>query len=177
MLTGRTRLLLSAFTLTLAATLYSGDVSAPIRGFDSASQATELKWEEAARAVPAIHERLLAQGCTVPIVGDFHFNGHKLLAQVPECAQALAKYRINPGNVGQGSRRDEQFSQMIEAACRFGKPVRIGVNWGSLDPALARRMMDDNAKLAQPLDASEVIREALIVSALDSAAPYPNGRG
>jgi len=125
---------------------------------------------EAARGVPAIHERLLAQGCNVPIVGDFHFNGHKLLAQVPECAQALAKYRINPGNVGAGSRRDEQFSQMIEAACRYGKPVRIGVNWGSLDPALARRMMDDNAKLAQPLEAAEVIREALIVSALDSAA-------
>jgi len=125
---------------------------------------------EAARAVPAIHERLAAQGCRVPIVGDFHFNGHKLLAQVPECAQALAKYRINPGNVGAGSRRDEQFSQMIETACRHGKPVRIGVNWGSLDPALARRMMDDNAKLAQPLEAAEVIREALIVSALDSAA-------
>lgn len=124
---------------------------------------------EAARAVPAIYERLVAQGCHVPIVGDFHFNGHKLLAQVPECGQVLAKYRINPGNVGQGSKRDEQFSQMIETACRYGKPVRIGVNWGSLDPALARRMMDDNGKLAQPLDASEVIREALIVSALDSA--------
>jgi len=125
---------------------------------------------EAARAVPVICERLTAQGCHVPIVGDFHFNGHKLLAQIPECAQALAKYRINPGNVGQGSKRDEQFSQMIETACRYGKSVRIGVNWGSLDPALARRMMDDNAKLAQPREASEVIREALIVSALDSAA-------
>jgi (E)-4-hydroxy-3-methylbut-2-enyl-diphosphate synthase len=124
---------------------------------------------EAAKAVPAIRDRLLAQGCTVPIVGDFHFNGHKLLAQVPECAAALAKYRINPGNVGQGSKRDEQFAQMIETACRHGKPVRIGVNWGSLDPALARRMMDENAQLARPLDAAEVIREALIVSALDSA--------
>jgi (E)-4-hydroxy-3-methylbut-2-enyl-diphosphate synthase len=124
---------------------------------------------EAARAVPVIHERLLAQGCNVPIVGDFHFNGHKLLAQVPECAVALAKYRINPGNVGQGRKRDEQFSQMIEAACRYGKPVRIGVNWGSLDPALARRMMDENAALPQPLEAAAVIREALIVSALDSA--------
>jgi (E)-4-hydroxy-3-methylbut-2-enyl-diphosphate synthase len=124
---------------------------------------------EAARAVPAIHERLLAQGCTVPLVGDFHYNGHKLLAQVPECASALAKYRINPGNVGQGRKRDEQFAQMIEAACRYGKPVRIGVNWGSLDPALARQMMDENGRLAEPLEAAEVIREALIVSALDSA--------
>jgi (E)-4-hydroxy-3-methylbut-2-enyl-diphosphate synthase len=124
---------------------------------------------EAARAVPVISERLSAQGCNVPIVGDFHFNGHKLLAQVPECAMALAKYRINPGNVGQGRKRDEQFSQMIEAACRYAKPVRIGVNWGSLDPALARRMMDENAALPQPLEAAAVIREALIVSALDSA--------
>jgi len=124
---------------------------------------------EAARAVPVIHERLRAKGCEVPLVGDFHFNGHKLLAQVEECAVALAKYRINPGNVGTGRKRDEQFAQMIETACRFGKPVRIGVNWGSLDPSLARRMMDDNAKLAQPRDASEVTREALIVSAIESA--------
>ena len=124
---------------------------------------------EAARAVPAIQERLHAVGCAAPIVGDFHYNGHKLLAQVPECAQALAKYRINPGNVGQGRKRDEQFAQMIETACRYEKPVRIGVNWGSLDPALARQMMDDNARLAVPKDAAEVIREALIVSALESA--------
>lgn len=124
---------------------------------------------EAARAVPTIHERLLAKGCSVPLVGDFHYNGHKLLAQVPECATALAKYRINPGNVGQGRKRDEQFAQMIEAACRYDKPVRIGVNWGSLDPALARQMMDENARLAEPREAAEVIREALIVSALDSA--------
>ena len=124
---------------------------------------------EAARAVPTIKERLHALGCAVPIVGDFHYNGHKLLGEVPECAQALAKYRINPGNVGQGRKRDEQFAQMVETACRYGKPVRIGVNWGSLDPALARRMMDDNARLAQPRDAAEVIREALIVSALESA--------
>ena len=124
---------------------------------------------EAARAVPSIQERLLARGCSVPLVGDFHYNGHKLLAQVPECAQALAKYRINPGNVGQGRKRDEQFAQMIETACRYGKPVRIGVNWGSLDPALARQMMDDNARLAVPKDAAEVTREALIVSALESA--------
>ena len=125
---------------------------------------------EAARAVPAIHERLQALNCTVPLVGDFHYNGHKLLAQVAECAQALAKYRINPGNVGQGRKRDEQFAQMIETACRYGKPVRIGVNWGSLDPALARQMMDENARLAVPKDAADVTREALIVSALESAA-------
>ena len=125
---------------------------------------------EAARAVAAIHSRLQALNCSVPLVGDFHYNGHKLLAQVPECAQALAKYRINPGNVGQGRRRDEQFAQMIETACRYGKPVRIGVNWGSLDAALARQMMDENARLAVPRDAAEVTREALIVSALESAA-------
>ncbi len=124
---------------------------------------------EAARAVPAIRDRLATKGCSVPLVGDFHYNGHKLLAQVPECATALAKYRINPGNVGQGRKRDEQFAQMIEAACRYDKPVRIGVNWGSLDPALARQMMDDNARLAEPREAAEVTREALIVSALDSA--------
>jgi (E)-4-hydroxy-3-methylbut-2-enyl-diphosphate synthase len=124
---------------------------------------------EAARAVPAIHKRLAMQGCSVPLVGDFHYNGHKLLTQVPECAQVLAKYRINPGNVGQGRKRDEQFEQMIEIACRHGKPVRIGVNWGSLDPALASRMMDENARSAQPRDAAAVTREALIVSALASA--------
>ena len=124
---------------------------------------------EAATAVPAIRERLAAQGCEVPLIGDFHYNGHKLLAQVPACAQALAKYRINPGNVGAGRKRDEQFAQMIEIACRNDKPVRIGVNWGSLDPALAQRMMDDNARSAQPQDAAAVTREALIVSALASA--------
>jgi (E)-4-hydroxy-3-methylbut-2-enyl-diphosphate synthase len=124
---------------------------------------------EAARAVVSIRERLAARGCEVPLIGDFHFNGHKLLAQVPDCAQALAKYRINPGNVGQGRKRDDQFAQMIEIACRYEKPVRIGVNWGSLDPALARRMMDENARLPQPREAAEVTREALIVSALASA--------
>ncbi|MPZ42039.1 MAG: flavodoxin-dependent (E)-4-hydroxy-3-methylbut-2-enyl-diphosphate synthase [Betaproteobacteria bacterium] len=124
---------------------------------------------EAARAVAAIRSRLAARGCDVPLIGDFHFNGHKLLAQVPDCAQALAKYRINPGNVGQGRKRDEQFAQMIEIACRYQKPVRIGVNWGSLDPALARRMMDENARLPEPREAAAVTREALIVSALASA--------
>jgi (E)-4-hydroxy-3-methylbut-2-enyl-diphosphate synthase len=125
---------------------------------------------EAARQVAQIRRRLDTLGVKVPLVGDFHFNGHKLLAQVPECAQVLDKYRINPGNVGHGSRRDEQFSTMIEKAIEHGKPVRIGVNWGSLDPELLARMMDGNAKLAVPRQAGEVMREALIVSALESAA-------
>ncbi len=125
---------------------------------------------EAARQVPAIRERLEAMNVKVPLVGDFHFNGHKLLAQVPECAAALDKYRINPGNVGHGSKRDEQFSTMIEKAIEYAKPVRIGVNWGSLDPELLARMMDENARLAQPREADEVMREALVRSALESAA-------
>jgi (E)-4-hydroxy-3-methylbut-2-enyl-diphosphate synthase len=125
---------------------------------------------EAARRVPAIRERLQSLGADVPLIGDFHFNGHKLLAQVPECASALDKYRINPGNVGHGSKRDDQFSTMIEKAIEHGKPVRIGVNWGSLDPELLARLMDGNARLAQPLEADAVMREALIVSALESAA-------
>ena len=125
---------------------------------------------EAARQVPEIRRRLENLGVSVPLVGDFHFNGHKLLTQVPECAVVLDKYRINPGNVGHGSKRDEQFSTMIEKAIEHAKPVRIGVNWGSLDPELLARMMDDNAKLARPLEADAVMREALIVSALESAA-------
>ena len=125
---------------------------------------------EAAKQVPAIRRRLESMGVAVPLVGDFHFNGHKLLTQVPECAAVLDKYRINPGNVGHGSKRDEQFLTMIEKAIEYAKPVRIGVNWGSLDPELLARMMDDNAKLAVPLEADEVMREALIVSALESAA-------
>ncbi len=125
---------------------------------------------EAAAQVARIRERLDARGCDVPLVGDFHYNGHKLLTQYPECAQALAKYRINPGNVGQGKRRDEQFATMIEAALRHEKAVRIGVNWGSLDPELLACMMDENGRLAEPRDAQEVMREALIRSALDSAA-------
>lgn len=124
---------------------------------------------EAAAAVPHIRDALAARGCTVPLVGDFHFNGHRLLTQHPACAEALAKFRINPGNVGKGSRRDEQFSTMIEMACRYDKPVRIGVNWGSLDQELAVRMMDENARLPEPLDAADVTREALVVSALESA--------
>ena len=108
-------------------------------------------------------------GVGVPIVGDFHFNGHKLLREHPGCAAALAKYRINPGNVGRGSKRDPQFAEMIEIACRHGKPVRIGVNWGSLDQDLLTRMMDENSRRAEPVDAADVVREALVVSALESA--------
>jgi (E)-4-hydroxy-3-methylbut-2-enyl-diphosphate synthase len=124
---------------------------------------------DAATAVPRIRERLDLFGCHVPLIGDFHFNGHKLLTQVPECAAALGKLRINPGNIGRGEKRDEQFATLIEVACKYDKPVRIGVNWGSLDPALAARMMDENARAAQPLAADVVMRRALIVSALESA--------
>lgn len=124
---------------------------------------------EAAQAVPVIREKLAAQGCEVPLIGDFHFNGHKLLTQVPECAEALAKLRINPGNVGRGEKRDEQFATLIEFACKYDKPVRIGVNWGSLDQELAARMMDENGKLTQPLDAKQVMFKAMIASALQSA--------
>jgi len=124
----------------------------------------------AAAQVPRIRERLDAMGCEVPLVGDFHFNGHKLLAEHPDCAQALAKYRINPGNVGRGARRDEQFAAMIETACRYAKPVRIGVNWGSLDQELLLRLMNENAQAAEPLASDAVTREALVASALESAA-------
>ena len=125
---------------------------------------------EAARSVPKIRAGLDAMGLSVPLVGDFHFNGHKLLTEIPDCAAALAKLRINPGNVGHGSRRDDQFGAMIDAAIKFDKTVRIGVNWGSLDPELIARMMDENAQMTEPLAADAVMREALIVSALQSAA-------
>ncbi len=125
---------------------------------------------DAARAVPEIRERLARMNVDVPLIGDFHYNGHKLLTQFPDCATALAKYRVNPGNVGHGEKRDAQFGTLIELACKHDKPVRIGVNWGSLDQDLLARMMDDNAKLAEPRDAREVMFEALISSALDSAA-------
>jgi (E)-4-hydroxy-3-methylbut-2-enyl-diphosphate synthase len=125
---------------------------------------------EAAAAVAPIRERLDALGVRVPLIGDFHFNGHKLLREYPGCAEALAKYRINPGNVGRGSKRDPQFAEMIETACRYGKPVRIGVNWGSLDPELLTRLMDENSKLAEPRDAQQVMRAAVVESALSSAA-------
>ena len=124
---------------------------------------------EAAAAVPLIRDRLEAMDINAPLVGDFHFNGHRLLARHPACAEALAKLRINPGNVGRGSKRDEQFATMIEFACKYGKPVRIGVNWGSLDPELLARLMDGNARLPEPEDAAVVTRKALVASALDSA--------
>jgi (E)-4-hydroxy-3-methylbut-2-enyl-diphosphate synthase len=126
--------------------------------------------EAAARAVPDIVDRLTQAGEHVPLVGDFHFNGHKLLTKYPECAQALAKYRINPGNVGRGKKRDEQFAQMVETACQYDKPVRIGVNWGSLDQALVARLMDDNSKRKEPLDAHIIMHEIMVTSALESAA-------
>jgi (E)-4-hydroxy-3-methylbut-2-enyl-diphosphate synthase len=124
---------------------------------------------DAAREVAAVREQLDRMNCSVPLIGDFHFNGHKLLADFPDCAQALSKYRINPGNVGKGAKRDNQFGAMIEAACRFDKPVRIGVNWGSLDQELLARLMDENSQRAQPWDAQAVMREALVTSAIESA--------
>jgi (E)-4-hydroxy-3-methylbut-2-enyl-diphosphate synthase len=124
---------------------------------------------EAAAAVAPIRDRLAQLGVNVPIVGDFHFNGHKLLREHPSCAQALAKYRINPGNVGRGSKRDPQFVEMIEMACRYDKPVRIGVNWGSLDQDLLARLMDENNARAEPLSAQEVMRNAVVTSAIESA--------
>lgn len=124
---------------------------------------------EAAAAVPKIRERLAQMNVDVPLVGDFHFNGHKLLTEYPACAESLAKLRINPGNVGKGLKRDEQFAQLIEIACRFDKPIRIGVNWGSLDQALLARIMDENARRAEPKNAVAIMREAMVASALESA--------
>ena len=126
--------------------------------------------DAAAAAVAPIRDALAAQQCNVPLIGDFHFNGHKLLKDHPACAAALAKYRINPGNVGRGAKRDLQFAELIEAACRNGKPVRIGVNWGSLDQELLARLMDANSALPEPQSAQQVMREALVRSAVDSAA-------
>ena len=125
--------------------------------------------EDAAKSVASIKDKLIQLNCNVPLVGDFHFNGHKLLALYPDCAEALDKYRINPGNVGKGSKRDEQFNQMIQFAIRYKKPVRIGVNWGSLDQDLLAKMMDANQKLNEPLSSNALMREALIQSALLSA--------
>ena len=124
---------------------------------------------EAAREVPAIREQLDRMGVNVPLVGDFHYNGHKLLADFPECAQALSKYRINPGNMGGGKRRDDNFAKMIEIACRYDKAVRIGVNWGSLDHELMARMMDENNQRAHPWTAQAVMRDALVFSAISNA--------
>lgn len=124
---------------------------------------------EAAKEVAAIRNQLDRMNCSVPLIGDFHFNGHKLLSDYPDCAQALSKYRINPGNVGKGAKRDNQFGAMIEAACKYNKPVRIGVNWGSLDQELLARLMDENGKRTEPWDAGAVMREALVISAIESA--------
>lgn len=125
--------------------------------------------DDAARAVPEIRDRLLALDCDVPLIGDFHFNGHKLLSNHPACAEALAKFRINPGNVGKGNKRDEQFASMIEIAAELDKPIRIGANWGSLDQELLARMLDDNAASAQPLPLQQIYRDAVIRSAVESA--------
>ncbi|MES9815941.1 MAG: flavodoxin-dependent (E)-4-hydroxy-3-methylbut-2-enyl-diphosphate synthase [Candidatus Thiodiazotropha sp.] len=125
--------------------------------------------EAAAGAIPEIRDRLARQGIAVPLVGDFHFNGHRLLRDHPACAEALAKYRINPGNVGSGEKRDSQFASMIETACRFDKPVRIGVNWGSLDKGLVARLMDENTRAEKPLDSVGMVHKVMVVSALESA--------
>jgi (E)-4-hydroxy-3-methylbut-2-enyl-diphosphate synthase len=154
----------------------TADIEATVRQVaDLARAGSELvritvNTREAAAAVPHVRERLYAQGVNVPLVGDFHFNGHKLLAAEPACAVALSKYRINPGNVGRGSKRDPQFAAMIEVACRHERPVRIGVNWGSLDADLLTRLMDENSRLPEPRDARAVTLEAMARSALDSAA-------
>ena len=154
----------------------TGDVAATVKQIiDLAQTGSELvrltvNTPRAAAAVPIIRDRLAAAGHTVPLVGDFHFNGHKLLHREPACAEALAKLRINPGNVGRGKKRDEHFAQLIDIACRFDKPVRIGVNWGSLDPALLARLMDDNQKQPTPSAPSVVIRRAMVTSALENAA-------
>src|ERR1700744_868277 len=126
--------------------------------------------DEAAKDVPYIVEGIQKKGWTTPIVGDFHYNGHLLLRKYPDCARALSKYRINPGNVSIGRKDDDNFRTMVEAAVEYQKPVRIGVNWGSLDQALLTRMMDENSKTAEPKDARDVMMEAMVVSALDNAA-------
>ncbi len=150
-------------------------VATAVQVFQLAKAGSELvritvNSEEAAEAVPEIRERLDRMDCDVGLIGDFHFNGHKLLQKYPTCAQILDKYRINPGNVGRGKKKDSQYATMIEIACQYQKPVRIGVNWGSLDQALMASLMDENAHIAQPKTSTEVMHEALIRSALDSAA-------
>jgi (E)-4-hydroxy-3-methylbut-2-enyl-diphosphate synthase len=153
----------------------TADVEATVRQVQALARAgselvrVTVNTSEAAAAVAPIRERLDRAGVSVPLIGDFHFNGHKLLREYPDCAVALAKYRINPGNVGRGSKRDPQFAEMIETACRYEKPVRIGVNWGSLDSDLLTRLMDENSVLPQPRDAQEVTRSAVVLSALGSA--------
>ncbi len=154
----------------------TADIAVTVRQISELAQAGSelvrltINTDEAARAIPAIAEQLVQADIDVPLIGDFHFNGHKLLANNPDCAQALAKYRINPGNVGRGKKRDEQFAAMIEIACRYEKPVRIGVNWGSLDQALVARIMDDNARREEAKDAQDIMHEIMVASALESAA-------
>jgi len=154
----------------------TADIAATVQQIRELAQAGSelvritINSDDAARAVPAIVEQLQQADACVPLIGDFHFNGHKLLAKHPDCAQVLAKYRINPGNVGRGKKRDAQFADMIETACRYGKPVRIGVNWGSLDQALVARLMDDNARRSEPEDAQGIMHEIMVTSALESAA-------
>jgi (E)-4-hydroxy-3-methylbut-2-enyl-diphosphate synthase len=154
----------------------TADVTATVKQIRELAQAgSELvritvNSETAAAAVPEICSALSAAGEDIPLVGDFHFNGHKLLAKYPDCAKQLAKYRINPGNVGRGKKRDEQFAAMIEIACRNDRPVRIGVNWGSLDQALVARLMDENSRRREPKDAREIMHEIMVTSALESAA-------
>jgi len=147
----------------------TGQVAALARAGSELVRVT-VNTDAAAAAVPLIRERLDAMGVEAPLIGDFHFNGHKLLADHPACAQALSKYRINPGNVGKGEKHDRLFASIVETACRYGKAVRIGVNWGSLDPDLLARVMDENARRAEPWSAKAIMYEALVSSALDSAA-------
>jgi (E)-4-hydroxy-3-methylbut-2-enyl-diphosphate synthase len=153
----------------------TADVEATVRQVEALARAgselvrVTVNTSEAAAAVAPIRERLDRAGVSVPLIGDFHFNGHKLLREHPDCAAALGKYRINPGNVGRGAKRDPQFAEMIETACRYEKPVRIGVNWGSLDSDLLTRLMDENSALPQPRDAQQVTRSAVVLSALGSA--------
>lgn len=153
----------------------TADVSASVEQIKALAQAgSELvrltvNNEAAARAVPEIRDQLAGQGVEVPLIGDFHFNGHRLLSDYPACAEALAKYRINPGNVGSGEKRDSQFASMIETACRYDKPVRIGVNWGSLDKGLVARLMDENTRSEKPIDSVEMVHRVMVVSALESA--------
>ncbi len=150
----------------------AGTVKQIIELHDSGSELVRItvNTEEAAKSVAAIRNRLDQNNCNVPIVGDFHFNGHKLLEKYPECAEALSKFRINPGNVGRGKNRDPQFQQMIEIACQYNKPVRIGVNGGSLDQSVLTRLLDENRQKQQPLELAAITREAIIISALESAA-------
>ncbi|MEJ2394205.1 MAG: flavodoxin-dependent (E)-4-hydroxy-3-methylbut-2-enyl-diphosphate synthase [Candidatus Thiodiazotropha sp.] len=153
----------------------TADVKASIEQIKALTQAgSELvrltvNNEAAAKAVPQIRDGLAQQGVEVPLIGDFHFNGHRLLNDHPACAEALAKYRINPGNVGSGEKRDSQFASMIETACRYDKPVRIGVNWGSLDKGLVARLMDENTRSPQPIDSTAMVHKVMVVSALESA--------